>query len=190
MTAQPAAIAYAARLSPLSGETTWTLQDGALIERRGKASRSYPLTSLTRMTLLPAQARRPHPSAALRFGLKRLVIPAAGFGLRGIETQLTAFSGFVRILAAQAGAAAPAARFVLAGGVDRSSPLIWAIILLGAGATGMLLASMNSVTSSIGLSLASHMIFAGLLLAAVLPWLKLTDHSFDPLRISETVLPR
>ena len=165
------------------------MQDGALTEQRGKTRTAYPLARLTRMTVLPAQPRRPHPSVALRFGVKRIVIPAAGFGPRGVQTQLAAFAAFVRTLAGQAFNASPAARFVLAQGADRRSPLVWAVVMLGTGAAGMLLASISSFTRSIGLSLASHLIFAALLLAAILPWLEAADHRFDPLAIPTAILP-
>lgn len=144
---------YATRPSPLSGETHWTLQDGRLIQQRGKSRIVHPLSGLSRMTLLPAKARRPHPCVTLRFGRNRVMIPAASFDRRRMETHLPTYSAFVRTLAAEA-AAVSEARFVLAGAVDRRSPLIWAIALLGAGAFGMLLTAMSSAARSIGLSLA------------------------------------
>ena len=180
---------YAARLSPLAAETVWSLEDGALIEQRGKTRAVHPLSAFSRMTLIPAHARRPHPSAVLRFGRRRLPIPAAAFGPRGVVAQPAAFSAFVRVLAAQARAAAPDARFVLLDGEDRRSPLIWAIALLAAGALGMLLTSIGSVTGGLGLSLAARLVFVALLLAAALPWLRARDQGFDPLAIPRGVLP-
>ena len=81
------------------------------------------------------------------------MIAAAGFDRRRVETHLPTYGAFVRALAAEA-AAISKARFVLAGAVDRRSPLTWAIALLGAGAFGMLLTAMSSAARSIGLSLA------------------------------------
>lgn len=180
---------YATRPSPLSGETHWTLHDGRLIQQRGKSRVVHPLSGLSRMTLLPAKVRRPHPCVTLRFGRNRVMIAAAGFDRRRVETHLPTYGAFVRALAAEA-AAISKARFVLAGAVDRRSPLTWAIALLGAGAFGMLLTAMSNAARSICLSLASHLIFVALLLGSVLPWLEPTDQAFDPLAIADSRLPR
>ncbi len=181
---------YAARLSPLGGETRWTLEGAALTtEARGKTSALHPLGGLTCFILVPALPRRPHPSLILHFGQRRLAIPAASFGPRGIEPRLAEFSAFARALAAEGRAAAPAARFVMAGGADHRSPLIWAIALLGAGAGGMVLTAFGSVTGGLGLSLAAWLAFAALVLAAILPWLSAPELGFDPLAIPSSILP-
>lgn len=181
---------YRARLTPLSGETCWTLDDGALTEQRGKRTARYPLAGLTGITLNPAQARRPHASLALRFGWRRVSIPSAGFGPRGVEAHPATFSAFARALAAQAQDQAPGARFAVARGTDLRSPLVWAIVLLAAGAAAMLLTSLGSVAGGLGLSLAARLAFVALLLGCVLPWLEAADPRLDPLAIPDSLLPR
>jgi hypothetical protein len=180
--------AHSARLSPLIGETTWRIEEGALIQQRGKTKLVLPLSGLTRMTLIPAGPRRPYPSAALAFGLRRLTIPSAGFGARGVEPRMESFSVLVRDLALQARAAAPKARFVLAGATDRRSPLVWAIALIGAGALVMALMSFSPAAAGIGVSLAARMAFVGLLLGAALPWLGPGGRDFDPAAVPDAAL--
>jgi hypothetical protein len=180
---------HSARLTPLVGETAWRLEDGVLIQQRGKTTAAYPLSALTRLTLNPAGARRPYASASLAFGLRRLTIPSASFGARGVEPRADSFASLLRALCLQAKAAAPKARFVLAGGVDRRSPLLWAICLIGAGALSMAMMSFNPASAGIGLSLAARMAFVGLLLGAVLPWLGPGGRDFDPAAPPSGVLP-
>jgi len=180
--------AHSARLSPLTGETTWAIADGALIQSRGKATLALPLSDLTRMTLIPAGARRAYPSASLAFGLRRITVPCASFGRRGVEPRTTSFSAFVRDLAAQANAAAPQARFMLAGATDRRTPLLWAIALVGAGALVMALMSLSPAAAGIGVSLAARMAFVSLLLGAALPWMDPGGRDFDPVAIPDGVL--
>lgn len=180
---------HSARLSPLTGETTWAIVDGALIQRRGKTTLALPLSGLTRMTLIPAGPRRAYPSASLAFGIRRVTVPGASFGPRGVEPRSESFSALVRDLAAQAGTAAPKARFVLAGAADRRTPLLWAIALVGAGALVMALMSFSPTAAGIGTSLAARMAFVGLLLGAALPWMDPGGRAFDPAAIPAGALP-
>jgi hypothetical protein len=174
---------HSARLSPLIGETTWAIVDGVLIQSRGKATLALPLSGLTRMTLIPAGPRRAYPSASLAFGMRRLTLPSASFGPRGVEPRSESFSVLIRDLARQAKAASPAARFVLAGAIDRRSPLVWAIALVGAGALVMALMSFSPAAAGIGVSLAARMAFVALLLGAALPWMGPGGRDFDPAAI-------
>lgn len=182
-------MSHSARLSPLIGETSWAIADGALVQQRGKTILSLPLSGLTRLTVVPAGPRRPYPSATAAFGLRRVTIPSASFGPRGVEPRSDSFTSLVRDLARQGTAAAPKARFVLAGATDRRSPLLWAIALIGAGAVVMALMSFNPAATGIGVSLASRMAFIGLLLGAALPWLGPGGRDFDPAAIPTGVLP-
>lgn len=179
---------HAARLSPLLGETSWRIEDGVLIQQRGKTSLALALSGLTRMTLIPAGPRRPYPSAALAFGVRRLTVPSASFGPRGVEPRTDSYTAFVRALAVQARGQAPKARFLLAGATDRRGPLLWAIALIGAGALVMVLMSFNPAAAGIGLSLAARMAFVGLLLGAVLPWIGPGGREFDPAAIPNAAL--
>ncbi len=180
---------HSARLSPLIGETTWAIADGALIQSRGKSTLALPLSGLTRMTLIPAGPRRPYPSASLAFGMRRLTVPSASFGPRGVEPHTDSFSALVRDLALEAKAAAPKARFVLAGATDRRSPLVWAIALIGAGALVLALMSLSPAAAGIGVSLAARMAFVALLLGAALPWMGPGGRDFDPAAIPSEALP-
>ena len=179
---------HSARLSPLTGETTWAIVDGALIQRRGKTTLALPLSGLTRMTLIPAGPRRAYPSASVAFGMRRVTVPGASFGPRGVEPRTESFSALARDLAAQARTAAPKARFVLAGANDRRTPLLWAIALIGAGALVMGLMSFSPTAAGIGVSLAARMAFVGLLFGAALPWLGSGGRAFDPAAIPADAL--
>jgi hypothetical protein len=180
---------HSARLTPVSPQTVWRLDGGVLRQDSGKARAAYPLSDLTRLTLIPAGPRRAHPSAILVFGLKRLTIPSASFGSRGIEPHPESFSALIRALCRQGAAAAPKARFILAGTADRRSPFVWGIVLTGLGALAMLSMSFDPASVGIGLSLASRLVFVGLLLAAVLPWIGPGGRDFDPRAVPAGVLP-
>jgi hypothetical protein len=180
---------HSARLTPLSPLTVWRLEAGVLRQATGKTSIAYALPDLSRLTLIPAGPRRPYPSVALVFGLKRVTIPSASFGSRGVEPHPESFSALVRDLARQGKTAAPKARFVLTGTADRRTPLLWAIALIGIGALAMAMMSFNPASAGIGLSLASRLAFVGLLLGAVLPWIGPGGRDFDPGAIPAGVLP-
>ena len=157
--------------------------------RETKTTLALPLSGLTRVTLIPAGPRRAYPSASLAFGIRRVTVPGASFGPRGVEPRTESFSALVRGLAAQAGTAAPKARFVLAGAADRRTPLLWAIALVGAGALVMALMSFSPTAAGIGISLAARMAFVGLLLGAALPWMDPGGRAFDPAAIPAGALP-
>ena len=180
---------HTARLTPVSPPTLWRLDAGVLRQETGNAILALPLADLTSLTLIPAGPRRAHPSAVLMFGLKRVTIPSASFGARGVEPHPESFSALVRDLGRQGKAAAPNARFRLAGGADRRSPFVWGIALTGLGALAMLAMSFSPASMGIGLSLASHLVFVSLLLGAALPWIGPSGQPFDPAAIPPGVLP-
>lgn len=181
--------AHSARLTPVSPLTVWRLDGGVLRQDSGKSGAAYPLSDLSRLTLVPAGPRRAHPAAILTFGLKRLTIPSASFGSRGIEPHPESFSALIRDLCRHGPAAAPQARFTQAGTADRRGPFVWGIVLTGIGALAMLAMSFTPASMAIGLSLASHLAFAGLLLGAVLPWIGPGGRDFDPAAIPKGLLP-
>ncbi len=181
-------IEHVARLTPLAAETAWRIEGGALIQSRGKTKATFALADLTRLTLIPAGARRPYPSANLAFGLRRITIPSAGFAGRGVEPRSATFAALIRAIAQQASAASPKARFVMTDAVDHRSPLLWAIVLIGVGSGVMAMMSVNPAAAGIGLSLAARMAFVGLLLGAALPWMGTGGREFDPLSIPPGVL--
>ena len=64
---------YAARLSPLQGETVWTIEKSAIVERRTGRERRFPLAELRGVT-------RAGRGAVLQFQRRRLTIPALTYG--------------------------------------------------------------------------------------------------------------
>jgi hypothetical protein len=181
---------YTARLSPIGPDTVWVVEDATLIEQRGKSRRVLPLAMLSELTLNTVQPGRPYPSLVLRFGWRRLTVPGASFSAGGVRATPEDFAAFVRKFAPMARSCAPGAPFRLGGRKDRRGPLVWAIVLLGAGAIGLALTALGSVTRSLGLSLAAWLAFAALLVAAVLPWLEATDAGFDPEAIPDALFAR
>jgi hypothetical protein len=183
---------FSVRLTPLGPETVWSLEDGTLVQQRGRRRSVHPLSKVTQLVLAPAGPKRPHPSLRLRLGpglgLRQVAIPAAGFGRLGVEARPQAFAAFARALAAAVARAAPKARFAIAAGANRRAPLLWAIALLAAGAAGMLLTAFSSVVGGLGLTLAAWLAFAALLLSCALPWLNGPRSAFDPLAIPDGLL--
>ena len=64
---------YAARLSPLQGETVWTIEKSVIVERRTGRERRFPLAELRGVT-------RAGRGAVLQFQRRRLTIPALSYG--------------------------------------------------------------------------------------------------------------
>jgi len=180
---------YAARLSPITPETVWSIEEAVLVEQRGRTHRFLPLSRLDQITLAPAMPGRAHPSATLRFGWRRLTIPGASFSSGGVRVTPESFATFVRALAPIARQASPSARFLLAGRKDYRAQLIWVIGLAGVGAVGLALTAASSVTRGLGLSLAAWLAFAAFMTAAVLPWIEQADDRFDPEAIPDALLP-
>jgi len=120
---------YAARLSPLQGETVWSLETGAIIERRKGRERRFPLAELRGVT-------RAGRGAVLQFRRRRLTIPSLSYGdILHTRDQAEAFDAFLAALSA----AAPDRP------LRRPSPnaeaVLWIMGLLGIGALAVLLAA-------------------------------------------------
>lgn len=156
------------RLSPLQPQTEWTLEDGVLTERRGRAVRRFPLSTLSRLDLV----RRPRRGARLRFGwIATVMIPADSFAGPGRwEDHGATFQPLLDALMAEAAHAAPQAR-VVTGGADPGAALLSIAIVLGTVAVGFAGLSLALGAPSIGLALGARMLFAAILLLAVRPWL-------------------
>jgi hypothetical protein len=180
---------YAARLSPLGPETAWSIDGAAIVQQCGKSYRVHALATLDELTLNPAMPGRAHPSVTLRFGSRRMTIPSASYGVGGVRATPQEFSHFVRALAPIAQRASVSARFLVAGGKDYRGQLVWMVALLAAGAVGLALTAISSVTRGLGLSLAAWLAFAALLAAAVLPWITRAEGRFDPEAIPDGLLP-
>lgn len=152
-------VSHAVRLSPLQGETTWTLTGGEVVERRGARERRFPIARLTRVT-------RAGRGATLRFGHRHVSVPSISYG-EGFHTEdrRQTFEAFVRAV----GAAAPGAQ-------DRSTAkaaeaLMWLIGLVAIGALAVLFAAGLAGAWLLGVVLACRLIFLAILGVAVLPWI-------------------
>ena len=161
------AISHSARLSPLQGETVWTLDGDAITETRGRRARRFELARLK--SLQSAQG-----GAVLTFARGRLTIPAMSYtrGLRP-ENRAASFAAFVGAVAAAAAVTTPGARFRNAG-APMAEPLIWMIGLLGGGALLLLLFAATAGAWPLGVALAARLVFVMILATGALPWLNRT----------------
>ncbi|MFZ3007181.1 MAG: hypothetical protein WA047_13520 [Phenylobacterium sp.] len=158
------AISHSARLSPLQGETVWTLDGDIITETRGRRTRRFELARLK--SLHSAEG-----GAVLTFARGRLTIPAMSYtrGLRP-ENRAASFAAFVGAVAAAAAVTTPGARFRNAG-APMAEPLIWMIGLLGGGALMLLLFAATAGAWTLGVALAARLVFVMILAAGALPWL-------------------
>ena len=166
------AISHSARLSPLQGETVWTLDGDAITEQRGRRARRFELAKLK--SLQSAEG-----GAVLTFARGRLTIPAMSYtrGLRP-ENRAASFAAFIGAVAAAAAVTTPGARFRNAGS-PMAEPLIWMMGLLGAGALVLLLFAATAGAWTLGVALAARLVFVLILAAAALPWLNRAQKTMD-----------
>lgn len=165
-------ISHSARLSPLQGETVWTLDGDAIIETRGRRARRFELARLK--SLQSAEG-----GAVLTFARGRLTIPAMSYtrGLRP-ENRAASFAAFVGAVAAAAAVTTPGARFRNAG-APMAEPLIWMIGLLGGGALMLLLFAATAGAWTLGVALAARLVFVMILATGALPWLNRSTRNMD-----------
>ncbi len=181
-------IRHAARLAPFQPETVWTLEAGTLVETRGRAQRRFPLSSLTRYRLAadPDGGRR--RSLLVTFGRRRVVIVSRSYlGPGQFEDRLASFAILARAVAAVGADLSPRARFGLARPAPRAI-LTWVMGLLALGAAATLVFSLTAGMAAVGIDLTARMVFALLLLVAVLPWLG-AGADFDPRDPPSDLLP-
>lgn len=166
------AISHSARLSPLQGETVWTLEDQDIVERRGGRERRFSLTQLRSLRSAPG-------GAILTFARGRMILPAMSYshGLRP-EDRSASFSAFIGAVAGTAAVVTPGARFRNAG-TPLAQPLIWAIALLGSGAAALLLFAATAGAWSLGVALAARLVFVLILATGALPWLDRSPENMD-----------
>ena len=151
---------YAARLSPLQGETVWTIEKSVIVERRTGRERRFPLAELRGVT-------RAGRGAVLQFQRRRVTIPALTYGeaLRP-QDQGESFEAFLAALSN----AAPERP------IRRPSPnteaVLWVMGLMAVGALAVLLAAGVAGAWLLGVALAARLVFVVILGAAVLPWLR------------------
>jgi hypothetical protein len=185
---------YAVRQSPLRPPVIWSLEDGALVRRGAGAQKTWPLATLTRLTLT-RQANRYGPDirlAQLRFGRAAVAFSSQTWvGVGHSEDQTRAFAVFVRDLAAQAAPLAPAARFQIGGRASIPGGLYWIAALLGAGVVALAAVALTAGEVALGLELGARLLFVLILLFAVAPWLPgAAANAFNPHDIPEGLAPR
>lgn len=151
---------YAARLSPLQGETVWTIEKSVIVERRTGRERRFPLAELRGVT-------RAGRGAVLQFQRRRLTIPALSYGeAMRPQDQGESFERFLTALSL----AAPDRP------IRRPSPnteaVLWIMGLMALGALAVLLAAGVAGAWLLGVAIAARLIFVVILGAAILPWLR------------------
>ncbi|KQW73034.1 hypothetical protein ASE17_08760 [Phenylobacterium sp. Root77] len=153
-------VTYAARLSPLQGETVWTLEKSAIVERRTGRERRFPLAELRGVT-------RAGRGAVLQFQRRRVTIPALTYG--GAMRPLDQTDTFEAFLAALSDAVPDRP-------IRRPSPnveaVLWIMGLMAVGAAAVLFAAGVAGAWLLGVALAARLVFVVILGAAVLPWLR------------------
>lgn len=165
-------LSHSARLSPLQPPTEWRLQDGVLIETRGRRVRRLPLSALRRLEM----TAHPRRAARLLFApFSAVVIPADSFvsPLRH-ESGAATFEPLVAALMTEGAMASPRARLASAAPGPAAAVLtvaaILAFVALGFGGLSLALGA-----AAIGLDFGARMLFAAILLLAVRPWLVRRD---------------
>lgn len=153
-------VTYAARLSPLQGETVWTLEKSAIVERRPGRERRFPLAELRGVT-------RAGRGAVLQFQRRRVTIPALTYG--GAMRPLDQTDTFEAFLAALSDAVPDRP-------IRRPSPnaeaVLWIMGLMAVGAAAVLFAAGVAGAWLLGVALAARLVFVVIIGAAVLPWLR------------------
>ncbi len=166
--------------------TTWRLEDGVLIEQRGKAERRVALNTVRRLHLTPARGRL---AAGAILGLPRGqlgVYSGQALSLRPAPAP-ESYAPFVAALARAVAQASPTARFTIPA-MATMGTVIGAALLLGGGALAIALFATLAGQLDIGLTLGSHMAFVAILTLALVPWLDRQAGRFDPMAIPAGLL--
>lgn len=166
--------------------TIWRLEDGVLIEQRGKRERRVALNTVRRLHLTPARGRL---AAGAILGLPRGQLGV--FSGQALTLRPTAapesFAPFVAALAKAVAQASPTARFTVPA-MATMGTVIGAALLLGGGAVAIGLFAALAGQLDIGLALASRLAFVAILALALVPWLDRQAGRFDPLAIPPGLL--
>lgn len=158
--------------------TTWRLEEGVLIEQRGKRERRVPLNTVRRLHITPARGRL---AAGAILGLPRGqlgVFSGQALSLKPVPAPET-FAPFVAALARAVAQASPTARFTVPA-LATMGTVIGAALLLGGGALAIALFSALAGQLDIGLALGSRLAFVAILALALVPWLDRQAGRFDP----------
>ena len=150
---------HIARLTPFGPETSWSVEGGELVQRRGDREMRHPLGDLRRI-------RRSPRGAVLVFPRSRVTIPALSFG-DGLRPQVR-FDSFEALMSALS---AGTPQGVRAPGPPAAGSLLWIMALLAGGAAALLVFATMAGAWELGLALAARLLFVLILAAAVLPWL-------------------
>lgn len=186
-------ISHSARIAPFQPETVWTLDAGTLTETRGKITRRFPLSSLSRYRLATAPRTERGDGGhrrvlTLTFGRAKLVMTSQSYAGPGrYEDRLAGFSTLARAVAAVGADLSPRASFGVAR-LQARTALTWIMGLLAFGAAAMLLFSLTAGMTGVGLDMAARMSFVLLLMLAALPWLS-RGADFDPHDPPSDLLP-
>lgn len=184
--------AYAVRQGAFRGETTWRLTEGALIESQaGRRERVWPFSALRLIRIAPGANRYVPGETVMRMVFRRGAVNIGSHSFRGLalyEDQSRAFATWVRAVCAEAARTAPGARFE-AGVIWTGGVFLGAMVLLGAGVAALLVVSLSTGASALGLDLAARLSFGLMLMIAVQPWLSAAgSRRFDPAAIPAEVL--
>lgn len=166
--------------------TTWSLEDGVLIETRGRRMRRIQLSTVRRLHLTPARGRL---AAGAILGLPRGqlgVFSGQAVSLRPGPAPAS-YAPFIAALARAVARAAPTARFTVPA-VATQGTVIGAALLLGGGAMALGVFAISAGQIDIGLALASRLAFVAILALALLPWLDRRAGRFEPLDIPPALL--
>ena len=166
--------------------TSWRLEDGVLIEQRGKRERRVALSTVRRLHLTPARGRL---AAGAILGLPRgqlAVYSGQALSLKPAPAPET-FAPFVAALARAVAQASPTARFTVPA-MATMGTVIGAAAMLGAGALAVGGFAAIAGQLDIGLALAARMGFVAILALALVPWLDRQAGRFDPLAIPTGLL--
>ncbi len=177
---------HGAKLGPLQPLTVWRLEDGVLVEERGRRVRRVDLATVRRLHLTPGGRRL---SAGATLGLPRGQLGVySGQAVRfGGRPPPASYAPFIAELARRVAAANPAARFTVPA-VATQGTVIGAVALLGGGALAIAVFAVAAGQIDIGLALASRMAFVAILALSVMPWLDREAGRFNPLAIPKGLL--
>lgn len=181
-------LSHSARLAPFQPETVWTLEGGALVERRGARERRFDLVHLRRFRLAMPRGGGRQRALMLSFGRQRVAVASQSWRGPGLyDDRLESFALLARAIAAVGADLAPHARFETAGFKLRDATTL-VIGLLAVGAGALLLLAVSSSMRGMAIDLAARMGFLLLLIFAALPWLP-RGEALDPHDLPARWLP-